>query len=252
MSSETPRRLLGTLLYTSLSERLLASIGGGLGILAILWITQEVLDQQGAAMLAASMGATAVLLFAIPHSPFSQPWPVFGGHMLGALVGVSCAHFLSDPLLAAPLAMVITVTLMYSLRCQHPPGAATAMIAVLGGESVHGLGYGFLLTPVLENILILLLVAVLFNLPFPWRRYPARFAARHEEDQASPPSSDELTTEDITHALEQIDTYLDISKQDLQHIYCLAQQHRHSRLNERQQSPRSLTRRRSRASHTGH
>ena len=62
---------------------------------------------------------------------------------------------------------------MNGLRCLHPPGGAAALYAVLGGETVHALGYGYAFSPVLLNVVVLLAVA--FNSPFAWRRYPQRW-----------------------------------------------------------------------------
>jgi CBS-domain-containing membrane protein len=122
------------------------------------------------------MGASAVLLFAVPHGQLSQPWPVFGGHLVSALIGVASAKLVAPPLLAAAVAVALAISAMYYLRCIHPPGGATALTAVAGGETVHALGFHYVLTPVLLNVLIILAVALLFNFPFSWRRYPAVWA----------------------------------------------------------------------------
>jgi len=124
------------------------------------------------------MGASAVLLFAVPHGPLSQPWPVLGGHFVSALVGVACTKAIAQPMLAAPVAVGLAIGSMHYLRCIHPPGGATALSAVVGGEPVHQLGFHFVLTPVLWNAAVILLVALLFNYPFTWRRYPLALARR--------------------------------------------------------------------------
>ena len=157
-------------------EKLLAAAGGLLGILAMAWVSRRVVGSADAAFVVASMGASAVLLFAVPHGPLSQPWPVFGGHMLSALVGVGCAHLIADPLIASAVAVSLAILLMQYMRCIHPPGGATAMTAVMGGEGIEALGFMYLLTPVLLNVLIILVMAVLLNYPFPWRRYPTALA----------------------------------------------------------------------------
>ena len=164
-------------------DRALAAIGGTLGILAIAVISEHQLGLQGATALIASMGSSAVLLFAVPHGPLSQPWPVLGGHLVGAAVGVACARHIDNPLFAAALAVGLTIAAMHYLGCLHPPGGATALGAVAGGEAVHALGWQFVLTPVLLNALAVLAVAWLFNLPFAWRRYPAGLAGVGRRDQ---------------------------------------------------------------------
>ena len=162
-------------------EKWISGAGGLTGIMGVLLISQARLGLSGSASLVASMGASAVLLFAVPHGPLSQPWAVFGGHLVSAVIGVACARLLTDTVTASALAVALAISAMYYLRCIHPPGGATALTAVAGGESVHALGFHFVLTPVLLNVLVILLVAMLFNFPFPWRRYPALWAQQRKQ-----------------------------------------------------------------------
>ncbi len=204
-------------------------MGGFIGILAVLWINGTVLDLHGAAMLIASMGASTVLVFAVPHGALSQPWPVLGGNLIAAFIGVTCAQQIADPFVAAPLSVGLAILAMYYLRCLHPPGGATALVAVVGGESVQQLGYGFLVTPVLANVLVLLAIAVLINLPFRWRRYPA-VLAQPGPDEVEPAGREKvlIAHSDLVYALSQLDSYIDVSEQDLLRIYTLAVHHSHS------------------------
>ena len=210
---------------SSTIEKWLSAGGGFIGILLILWVTNGVLDLRGTAMLVTSMGATTVLLFAVPHGALSQPWPVMGGNLVGAFIGVTCMQALGDTHLAAALAVGLAILVMYYLRCLHPPGGATALVAVLGGESVYQLGYWFLLAPVLVNVLSILAIAVLFNLPFAWRRYPVGLA---KTDATPKPILNEekmIAHSDLVYALSQVDSFIDVSEQDLVRIYSLAVQH---------------------------
>ncbi len=207
-------------------EKWLSAAGGFLGILAVLAINQQLLDLQGATMLVASMGASAVLLFAMPHGALSQPWAVFGGHLISAFIGVSCAQWLNAPLVAAPLAVGLAIGAMYYLHCLHPPGGATALVAVMGGPAVEQLGYGFIISPVLENVIVILGVAVLVNLPFPYRRYPAPLSLA----QVTTGDAREKTFiahSDLVYALSQLDSFIDVSEQDLLRIYHLALNNSH-------------------------
>ncbi|EIJ33397.1 HPP family protein [Thiothrix nivea] len=156
-------------------EKWISALGGLVSLIGILLISHAGLGVEGASTLVASMGASAVLLFAVPHGPLSQPWPVLGGHGISALIGITCANLIHDPILAAGLAVALAIGAMHYLNCIHPPGGATALSAVIGGEAVHQLGYQYLLTPVMLNAVTILLIAVLFNYPFHWRRYPAAF-----------------------------------------------------------------------------
>jgi len=211
---------------TGHAEKFISAAGGFIGILLTMWLSLHYLGAQGAAMLVASMGASAVLLFAVPHGTLSQPWPLMGGHLISALIGVTCALTIANPLLAAPLAVALAIAAMHYLRCIHPPGGATALTAVAGGASVHELGYQYVLTPVLLNALIMLATAVVVNYAFPWRRYPANLikpAARKKAAKAIAP--DKLRHDDLEYALREIGSYIDIGEADLTNIYRLANKH---------------------------
>jgi hypothetical protein len=210
--------------FTDLShrEKLISAAGGCAGILAILAVSQVALGLDGAAMVVASMGASAVLIFAVPHGPLSQPWPVFAGHLLSAFIGVGCAKLIADPLLAAAVAVGLAIAAMYYTRSIHPPGGATALSAVLGGESVYGLDFQFVVVPVLLNVMIILVIGVVFNAPFAWRRYPVGWARRPRQPEAEPEPEPLIAHSDLVFALSQIDSFIDVSESDLLQIYDLA------------------------------
>lgn len=215
----------GRLNHASHGEKFISAIGGFIGIIAVLWVSGSVLDHHGAAMVIASMGATAVLLFAVPHGALSQPWPVVGGHLISAFIGVACYRYIADPYIAGAVAVGLAIGAMYYLRCLHPPGGATALVAVLGGETVHQLGYSFLVTPVLENVLVLLAAAVAVNLPFRWRRYPVGFSWPSSDLGATIEEKTMIAHSDLVYALSQLDSFIDVSEQDLVRIYTLAVHH---------------------------
>ncbi len=156
---------------------MLSGLGGCAAIMAVLVVSGWFVGADSAALLVASMGASAVLLFAVPHGALSQPWAVVGGHVVSAIVGTTCAVLLGSTLVGAALAVGLAIGVMQLLRCVHPPGGATALSAVIGGPGVHALGFGYVFTPVLLNAAVIVLVAVAFNAFFGWRRYPAAFAS---------------------------------------------------------------------------
>ena len=164
-------------------EKALSMVGGLIGLTGVILISEVHLGAAGSVGLVASMGASAVLLFAVPHGPLSQPWSVLGGHMASSIVGVACAVAIAEPLVAAPLAVALAIGVMHYLRCIHPPGGATALSAVVGGDAVHELGFQYVLTPVMLNATAILLIALVFNYPFRWRRYPAGFVKSVEEPE---------------------------------------------------------------------
>ncbi|WP_020648714.1 HPP family protein [Solimonas variicoloris] len=207
------------------AERLLSALGGFVAIAAVLGLGRD-LDAGAQMLIVASMGASAVLLFGVPHGALSQPWPVFGGHLVSALAGVSCQRWLHDPLLASAAAVGLALGAMHYLRCLHPPGGATALTAVIGGPSVHALGYDYLLHPVLLNVVVMLAVAVLFNALFRWRRYPVAWV------RARPaPARNYLSLQpvDLAHALKEIDSFIDVDPDDLERIVALAEVHASAR-----------------------
>ena len=208
------------------AERLISAFGGLLGILAVAAVSAYGLGAEGAAMVVASMGASAVLLFAVPNGTLSQPWPVFGGHVLSAIIGVACYRLIPAPLLAAAVAVGLAIGTMYYLRCLHPPGGATALTAVIGGDAIHDLGFFFVLEPVMLNAVVILLCAVAINYPFSWRRYPAGWFRKPQPAQATGGHPGEtLTHADLAYALRRLDSYIDVSEDDLARIYSLATAH---------------------------
>lgn len=183
-------------IHVTHAEKWLSAMGGLLGILCIVSISQSQLGLAGSTSIIASMGATAVLLFAVPHGPLSQPWPVFGGHIVSAIIGVACSQWIPLPALAAAVSVAVAITSMHYLRCIHPPGGATALSAVVGGDAVHQLGFQFVLTPVALNAMMILAVAFVFNAPFVWRRYPVAWALNgNTRKHRGDPVADEPLTE---------------------------------------------------------
>jgi CBS domain-containing membrane protein len=208
---------------TSHWEKLISGLGGFTGILLILLLTRQFVADSDAALIVASMGASAVLLFAVPHGPLSQPWALGGGHMISALVGVSCYLMIPNLFAAAAAAVGLAITAMYYSRCIHPPGGATALTAVVAGSGVHELGYQYLLTPVLINVLIIFSVAVAFNYLFPWRRYPAAIMRYRQKPAMHDKQTEEaLAREDLEHALQQMNLFVDVGHEELGRIYQLA------------------------------
>lgn len=154
------------------SEQLAATFGGLIGIFIVLACTTWMLGPAAAIAIVPSMGASAVLVFAIPHSVFAQPWAVLVSHIVSAIVGVACYKLIPNPIFAAALAVALAIGAMHLTRSMHPPGGATALAAVIGGPAIHALGFNYVIFPVAINSLLMLLAAVLYNNLFPWRRYP--------------------------------------------------------------------------------
>lgn len=151
-------------------ERLRSVMGAFIG-LALVLTAAKFLGELNAIdeWLMASLGASALLVFALPGSPMAQPWAVIAGNTLSAVVGITCANWIAVPLLALPLAASLSILGMFILRCLHPPAAAVAMIAVLG----HILHYRYALFPVfIDSVLLVLAGAIYSNLT--GKAYPNR------------------------------------------------------------------------------
>lgn len=203
----------------TLGDRLIGCLGALIGIcLTGLVCNLAIGGDPQLPLIVAPMGASAVLLFAVPASPLAQPWPIVGGNTISALVGVAVACLVSDPLLAVGLAVSLAILAMSLTRSLHPPGGAAALTAVIGGAAVTRAGFWFPLVPVAINALILVALGVLFH-RLAGRRYPHRQAPApvnvHETRDPPPALRVGFTSADIDAAVEKLNETLDISRADL-------------------------------------
>ena len=157
------KRMFSTAPSRNRSEIVGSSLGALFAIGLIGWVSSWVLDGKDIPMMVASMGAAGVLLYAAPRSTMSQPWPLLVGHLISAVVGVSCAKFVPDLVFASALAVGGAILCMHLTHSLHPPGGAAALVAVVGGDSIQQLGYLYVLAPVGLNVLIMLLAALVIN-----------------------------------------------------------------------------------------
>lgn len=207
-------------------EKLISGFGGFVSIFVVYLITtlfEQALEAQ--LLFVASMGASAVLLYATPHGPLSQPWNVIGGHVVSAFCGVLAHTLVSNQILAGAVGVGLAITAMYYLRCLHPPGGATALVAVIGGASVDSFGFLYMFFPVGLSAVLMVLVAIAYNYPFAWRRYPesiAEIPAKSKNLPEAEKSIPDISHADLVYALGEYDGYVDISEQDLLQIYQLA------------------------------
>lgn len=151
-------------------ERLRSVFGAFIGLMLVFTAAKYLGGIGGVdEWLIASLGASALLVFAMPGSPMAQPWAVIAGNTLSALVGISCCLHITQPLLALPTAAALSMLGMFVLRCLHPPAAAVSLIVVLG----HITTYRYALFPVMvDSILLVLSGAAYSNLT--GKLYPNR------------------------------------------------------------------------------
>jgi len=154
-------------------DAVIGAIGAALGM-AITWLVSDALLDSVAPILVLSMGATAVILFTMHTAPAAQPVPVILAHCIAAFLGVASAQIFDNTALAVGVAVGVHAGLMVRLGYMHPPSGGTALTAVIGGSAVTDLGFEFIWRPVLLNAMLLVLLAVVINSPFKWRRYPVK------------------------------------------------------------------------------
>lgn len=213
----TIKQLIGFFLTdpVNLSGRakLLAVLASFSSIFIVAWITHATNINVAEPLLVASMGASAVLLFILPNSPLSQPWSLVGGQLLSATVGVTCAQFIPDVVWGAACAAGFSILVMLLLRCLHPPAAATALTPILAGAPIVSLGYSFVLIPVGLNVLVLLFMAIIFNRWLLGNNYPLLPQAETKTRESE--QSMGISDGDLKQALKNMDTFMDVSLEDL-------------------------------------
>lgn len=154
-------------------EHFWSFLGSFIGIGIIAYMQSQLLPNEDVVFLIGSFGASSVLVYGIIQSPLAQPRNLIGGHLVSAFIGVTVQMFLPDILwINAPLAVSLSIVLMQITKTLHPPGGATALIAVTGSDAIKNLGYFYVLSPVLSGSLILLIIAVIFNNSTSNRLYP--------------------------------------------------------------------------------
>jgi CBS domain-containing membrane protein len=200
----------------SLKGKFLSVVSSFTAILIVALVTQKLSIGTAYPILVASMGASAVILFIIPHSPLAQPWPFVGGQMVSAIIGVACAQWFTDIAIASACAAGGSILAMLLLRCLHPPGAATAMAPILADASVNSLGYGFVLMPVGLNVIIMLVMAIAINRWVLRHGYP--IVPGNKNAMVKPTQQTGISDQDLKQALNNMDTFMDVSAGDLRKL----------------------------------
>lgn len=216
------RLFIPILAGANLRDRLIACFGALLGIGITGFVTALILGQSMAfPIIVAPIGASAVLIFAVPASPLAQPWSIIGGNVISALVGITVAQFVDNPVLAIGLGVGLAIAAMSFGRCLHPPGGAAALTAIIGGPAVTDLGYQFAFVPVGLNSIMLVALGIVFH-KLTRRKYPHIPVAvpvntHHTSDL---PSSLRVgfNSDDVSNALATIDETFDIDPSDIDRL----------------------------------
>ena len=206
---------------TPLVEKFRSGAAVTAGVLLLGWAVHMLFPDTGyfGLSLLSSMAAAALLVYALPHSPMAQPWPLIVGNLVSGVVGVACAILIPDTLWAAAGATGLSVFVMHLTRSLHPPGAATALFMALNASAFQHHGWAWSAGVVLANILLTLLLAIIINNLIHLGRYPVR---RHQAPAKTEVVSASLTEEDVEWALRQMEGVTDVSEEDLLEIFRLA------------------------------
>ena len=203
-----------------LPERLISCTGASICIaLTIVVCAGLPLAAADLPIIVAPLGASAVLVFAIPASPLAQPWPVIGGNIVSALMGVAAFNLIPNLALAAGVAVGAAILAMSLMRCLHPPGGAAALTAVIGSHGIHAAGYSFAFAPVGINSVALISLAMFFH------RATARSYPHHPADIPDAAATLGVHLADIDAALEEMHESFDISREDLDALLIRAELH---------------------------
>ncbi|WP_232223810.1 HPP family protein [Desulforegula conservatrix] len=157
----------------SIAEILWSWIGAFLGISLVGIVHYRFFVPSDLVMLIGSFGASAVLVYGAIKSPLAQPRNVIGGHMISALIGVTTLKLIPDPMwLSSGISVATAIAVMHATKTLHPPGGATALIAVTGGEKIKALGFLYVFFPAGAGAMLLLAVALIINNISKSRKYP--------------------------------------------------------------------------------
>ncbi len=216
----------------SINEKLISALAGLLSIALIMLVSKQFLAPEALPWVVASMGASAVLLFAVPNGPLSQPWSFVVGHLLSAFIGISVAKLVNDPLIASSLAVSLAIFAMYLTSSLHPPGGATALTAVVGGSAITDLGYWYMLTPIAVNLLVMLVWALIINNILKQRDYPNGInkiidspAKTTIKNSIETEQQNSIRRSDLHSALTEMDIFIDVAEDDLNTLFNLTLMH---------------------------
>ncbi|WP_230481160.1 HPP family protein [Sphingomonas sp. Leaf21] len=208
----------------TLPGRLVACVGAVIGIaLTIIVCGGLPLLGPDLPIIVAPLGASAVLVYAVPASPLAQPWSVVGGNVLSTLVGVAAFQAIPSLPLAAGCAVGGAILVMSLARCLHPPGGAAALTAVIGSQGIHAAGFAFAFAPVAINSIALVAIGMFFHRAT-GRSYP-------HEPAVMPPGADasRIRPEDVDAALADMHESFDIAREDLDTLLAHAERHARGR-----------------------
>ncbi|CAN5195147.1 hypothetical protein BH09PSE3_BH09PSE3_01090 [soil metagenome] len=210
---------------SNLRDRLIACFGALIGIGFTGFVSMQIAPDSFP-WLIAPIGGSAVLMFALPSSPLSQPWSIIGGNTIAAFTGIAVNGVIGEPVIAAAVSVSVAVLMMSLFRCLHATGGAVALSAVLGHHIFAG-HFELLVLPVVLNSILLVFIGWVFH-RYSGQSYPHRPTSRAGTD--TPPPSYTIVIEDIDSALADLGETFDVSKEDLVLLFAQAEAHADARI----------------------
>jgi CBS-domain-containing membrane protein len=149
---------------SKISEIIWSWVGAFIGVATVSFIHFNLVSETDLVMVIGSFGASAVLIYGAINSPLAQPRNLIGGHIFSAVIGVTSYRLFSPHLwIASAISVATAIAVMQLTDTVHPPGGATALIAVIGSNKIHDLGYFYAVLPVGLGAVIMLIVALIVN-----------------------------------------------------------------------------------------
>ncbi|MFJ5299286.1 HPP family protein [Pseudomonas sp. NPDC088368] len=192
-----------------------AALGAGLGILVTVLLSRQLFGIEATLHLLGPLGASAVLLFAVSTGALAQPWAIMGSYLISALVGLLCFHLFGDGITAIGVAIFLAILSMCVCRCLHPPAAGVAFSVITSSQALTGPDWQALL-PIMLNAGCLLVTALVYN-NLTRMRYP-RAQANATPAPPTESSVSHFNSADLDKALDDVGTFVDVSREDLEAI----------------------------------
>lgn len=145
----------------------LAALGGTI-VIAILGVVGELTDSM---LLAASFGASCVLVFTLPDAPVSQPVNAVGGHIVATVCGLTAGVLFPLAWWSVAIAVGAATAAMAALRVTHPPAGSNPIVVMTAGAT-----WGYLLIPIAVGAVILVALGLVFH-RLSGTQYPSQPAA---------------------------------------------------------------------------
>lgn len=212
----------------SFGEGIKSVLGTAIGVGLVLSVTYVL---SGHHWMLAAVGATAIILFSMPHSPMAQPWSVFGGYLLSGGVALVVTSITTNSILGICISVALIVALMIVLKCVHPPAGAIAIF--VAAQEIDGMNaYSEIMGGILLSAALILLVATIIN-KILGRQYPQCLPVQpinvHKTDDEPPTIRTGITHHDLDYALKKHGTYVDVQEAELIDLYETAIDHAFSR-----------------------